>query len=128
MNWSLPDEGLSEGFFDDFLNSLPDIDIDCDEDTTDGAVEDWKAKFQHLEPPPMDGFTSLPAEFTSSWAINTKLSPVGTTVSVLVSSSLLPSTYYLLEDYCSFRLHNNICTSLDRLLITTLYLKLILYM
>lgn len=98
MNWLLPEEGLSDDLFGDLFNSielsLQDID---DDDTTNGEVEDWEAKFQHLEPPPMDVFTSFPTEFTSSCRVN-KLGRVGT-VPVLVSSSL--------------RLHHNICISLD---------------
>ncbi|CAH8357872.1 unnamed protein product [Eruca vesicaria subsp. sativa] len=73
MNWLLPEENL-----DDLFNSIDLQDIDDDnDDTTIGEVEDWKAKLQHLEPPPMDVFTSFPSEFTSSCGVN-KLSRVGT--------------------------------------------------
>lgn len=88
MNW-LPEEGLTaDDFFDDFINTIDFPLQDIDDVTANGEVEDWEAKFQHLEPPPMDVFTSFPSEFTSSCGVN-RLGPLGT-VPVLVSSSLLP--------------------------------------
>uniref|UniRef100_A0A1J3E491 GATA transcription factor 11 n=1 Tax=Noccaea caerulescens TaxID=107243 RepID=A0A1J3E491_NOCCA len=60
MNW-LPEEefkGLSDDFFDHIDFPLEDI------DTTNGEG-DWYARFQDLEPPPMDMFPSFPSEFTS---------------------------------------------------------------
>ncbi|CAH8384007.1 unnamed protein product [Eruca vesicaria subsp. sativa] len=67
MNW-LPEEeinGLTDDFFDDLINHIefPLQDIN-------GEGEDWDAKFQHLEPPPMDLFTTFPSEFTSSHGIS----------------------------------------------------------
>ncbi|CAG7868292.1 unnamed protein product [Brassica rapa] len=64
MNW-LPEEefkGLSDNFFDDFINHI-DFPLE-DIDTTNGEG-DWDAKFKELEPPPMDMFTSFPSEFNS---------------------------------------------------------------
>ncbi|KAF8110306.1 hypothetical protein N665_0085s0035 [Sinapis alba] len=86
MNWLLEEEfnGVSDDFFDDLLNGvnpiefpLQDIDDDDDDDTINDEVGDWDAKFQHLEPPPMDVFTSFPSEFTSSCGVN-KLGRVAT--------------------------------------------------
>ncbi|CAF2081948.1 unnamed protein product [Brassica napus] len=64
MNW-LPEEelkGLSDNFFDDFINHI-DFPLE-DIDTTNGEG-DWDAKFKELEPPPMDMFTTFPSEFNS---------------------------------------------------------------
>ncbi|ESQ36092.1 hypothetical protein EUTSA_v10008338mg [Eutrema salsugineum] len=58
MNW-LPEEDL-KGFLDDFFDDFLPEDID----TTNGEG-DWDAKFQDLEPPPMNMFPSLPSELTS---------------------------------------------------------------
>ncbi|KAJ0250724.1 hypothetical protein HA466_0140160 [Hirschfeldia incana] len=75
MSW-LPEEefkGLSDSFFDDLINH---INFPL-EDTTNGeGGEDWDSKFQHLEPPPMDLFTTFPSEFTSSCGINKEVTPV----------------------------------------------------
>ncbi|CAN7053935.1 unnamed protein product [Brassica oleracea var. botrytis] len=77
MNW-LPEEGLTaDDFFDDFINTIDFPLQDIDDVTANGEVEDWEAKFQHLEPPPMDVFTSFPSEFTSSCGVN-RLGPLGT--------------------------------------------------
>ncbi|CAN6877526.1 unnamed protein product [Brassica oleracea] len=65
MNW-LPEEefkGLSDNFFDDFINHI-DFPLE-DIDTTNGEGGDWDAKFKELEPPPMDMFTTFPSEFNS---------------------------------------------------------------
>ncbi|CAA7026252.1 unnamed protein product [Microthlaspi erraticum] len=61
----LPEEefkGLSDDFFDDFINQI-DFPLE-DIDATNGEG-DWYARFQDLEPPPMDMFPSLPSELTS---------------------------------------------------------------
>lgn len=94
MNW-LPEEGLSDDFFDELFKStdFPLQDIDVDDDNTNGEVGDWYAEFQHLDPPPMDMLTSFPSDFTSSCSVN-KLGRVGT-VPGLVSSCLLPKHYML---------------------------------
>ncbi|KAG2320143.1 hypothetical protein Bca52824_013356 [Brassica carinata] len=79
MNW-LPDEefkGLSDDFFDELFNSTDFPPQDIDDDNTNHEVGDWYAKFQHLDPPPMDMLTSFPSEFTSSCGVN-KLGRVGT--------------------------------------------------
>ncbi|EOA36949.1 hypothetical protein CARUB_v10009871mg [Capsella rubella] len=75
MNW-LPEEDfkgiLSDDFFDDLVDQL-----DCpleDIDTTNGEG-DWVAKFQDLEPPPMDMFPTLPCHLTS--CANAKPAPLG---------------------------------------------------
>ncbi|KAL0865263.1 hypothetical protein Bca101_044381 [Brassica carinata] len=75
MNW-LPEEefkSLSDNFFDDFINHI-DFPLE-DIDTNNGEGGDWDAKFQELEPPPMDMFTSFPSEFNSC-AISSKALPV----------------------------------------------------
>ncbi|KAF8077138.1 hypothetical protein N665_1060s0016 [Sinapis alba] len=76
MNW-LPEEefkGLSDSFFDDLINH---INFPLEDTTTNGGeVEDWDSKFQHLEPPPMDLFTTFPSEFTSSHGINKEVAHV----------------------------------------------------
>ncbi|XP_056861354.1 GATA transcription factor 11 isoform X2 [Raphanus sativus] len=69
MNW-LPEEelkGLSDNFFDDFIDHI-DFPLE-DIDTTNGEGGDWDAQFKELEPPPMDMFTSFPSEFNSCAAI-----------------------------------------------------------
>ncbi|KAG2260683.1 hypothetical protein Bca52824_079977 [Brassica carinata] len=85
MNW-LPDEefkGLSDSFFDDLINH---INFPLEDTTTNGVDgEDWDTKFQHLEPPPMDLFTTFPSEFTSSHVINKEVA----CVPVLKQSSTL---------------------------------------
>ncbi|XP_010475585.1 PREDICTED: GATA transcription factor 11-like [Camelina sativa] len=69
MNW-LPEQEedfkgiLSDDFFDDLINNL-DCPLDEDDIDTTNAPEDWVAKFQDLEPPPMDMFPSLPSHLTS---------------------------------------------------------------
>ncbi|KAJ0237812.1 GATA transcription factor 11 [Hirschfeldia incana] len=66
MNW-LPEEefkSLSDNFFDDFINNI-DFPLE-DIDTTNGDGDgDWDAKFQELEPPPMDMFNSFPSALNS---------------------------------------------------------------
>lgn len=75
MSW-LPEEefkGLSDSFFDDIINH---INFPLEDTTTGEGGEDWDSKFQHLEPPPMDLFTTFPSEFTSSHVINKEVAPL----------------------------------------------------
>lgn len=85
MNW-LPEEdfkGLTDDFFDDLINHI-DFPLE-DIDTTNGEG-DWDAKFQDLEPPPMDMFPSLPSEFTSCGISKGGRVGIQKTVPILVSS------------------------------------------
>ncbi|CAH8386661.1 unnamed protein product [Eruca vesicaria subsp. sativa] len=85
MNW-LPEEefkGLSDDFFDDFINHIDFPQEDIDTITNGEGGGDWDAKFQELEPP-MDMFTSFPSEFTSC-DISSKAG-IHKTVSVLKQS------------------------------------------
>lgn len=102
MNW-LPEEEFNDSFFDDLINQ---INFPLEDTTTNGEGEDWESKFQHLEPPPMDLFTTFPSEFTSSHVINKEVAPVPVLVSYI--------NYYLLH---FILLGYNICyiISLDTL-------------
>lgn len=94
MNW-LPEEefkSLSDNFFDDFINHI-DFPLE-DIDTTNGEGDDWDAKFQELEPPPMDMFTSFPSELNSC-AISSSKAGIQKALPVLVSSSLFPIKHSL---------------------------------
>ncbi|CAN6981329.1 unnamed protein product [Brassica rapa subsp. trilocularis] len=80
MNW-LPEEEFNDSFFDDLINQ---INFPLEDTTTNGEGEDWESKFQHLEPPPMDLFTTFPSEFTSSHGIKKEVAHVP----VLVRSNI----------------------------------------
>lgn len=77
---------LSYDFFDDLINN-PDCPLE-DIDTTN-AEGDWVAKFQDLEPPPMDMFPTLPSDLTSSANFKTGRVGIHKTVPALVSPWLL---------------------------------------
>ncbi|CAN8305942.1 unnamed protein product [Cochlearia groenlandica] len=64
MNWLIEEDlkVLSDGFFDDLINNVDFPQEDADATNVEG---DWEARFQHLEPPPMDMFSCLPSELTS---------------------------------------------------------------
>ena len=80
MNW-LPEEEFNDSFFDDLINH---INFPLEDTTTNGGEgEDWESKFQHLEPPPMDLFTTFPSEFTSSYGINKEVAHVPVLVSYI---------------------------------------------
>lgn len=105
MNW-LPEEefkGLSDNFFDDFINHI-DFPLE-DIDTTNGEGGDWDAKFKELEPPPMDMFTTFPSEFNSCGVASK--AGIKKNVSVLVSSSLFPIKHSLCLRYLRHNLTRN---------------------
>ncbi|KAF8116232.1 hypothetical protein N665_0020s0084 [Sinapis alba] len=77
MKWLAEEEelkGLSDNFFDDFINHIDFPQEDLIDDTTNGeGGVDWDAKFKDLEPPPMHMLTSFPShEFINSCAFSSK--------------------------------------------------------